>query len=711
MSKPDWPQSWAQQLQALNQAFRAEESVLRQSLQAARQREAQLADEAQALRTRVDELDASLGKAQKALSQQSEQRAASESALQACRQETALVKTALQDKTQLLERASEQAAAAGEALDRERATLKQAVAHGQALEQSLEQERLSWAQDRQGLAALQAQSAASARQESEALAQHVDQLGAALRQREAELRDFKAQASSAQKALLERAVCAEQGLRALDEKTKEQLATSRGEVDRLTTLLSAGERRLGDAARSFERERLQLVAQAQQIQREAQEAQFAAQQEALRRLELGEERHRNTVVAHAALEREWLERLRRVEEQAAVQQLQQRESAARAWQAAARAEHALAMLRMSSERRNTDAAARLARMESEGHEIRQRLDAENQRLEHAVRDLEAALVDRGREVQALHALLASAKEAAYRCADTAAAHKSAAADAAPVGQVRFLPDLPALPGTATTEFNSKATMDHVHELINLQDSAFVDAAYRALLGRDPEPAGRDHFLARLRRDGDKVAILSALAQSEEGRQFKPVLGGLDDVLASSRQGVGRLRSWLNRIWRIELGTARLEASQGHQALAASKALSALQGQVEGLKQHLFQQIHQQFNQLGTQVHDRAARLESSVSSLAQLVEATSARLAEAESARNREHAHTEASLAQVAEAIEQLVSRFEEHASAPAPQPPVPDSGDALLLKLDGSQPAQALLQSLREQLHTSGQAQALAHR
>jgi hypothetical protein len=67
-------------------------------------------------------------------------------------------------------------------------------------------------------------------------------------------------------------------------------------------------------------------------------------------------------------------------------------------------------------------------------------------------------------------------------------------------------------------------------LLALHDRQFVQAAYQALLGRAPDPAGEAFYLPRLRAGEHKLAILKQLRQSEEGRAFLPGVAGLDRAI-------------------------------------------------------------------------------------------------------------------------------------------------------------------------------------
>jgi hypothetical protein len=64
------------------------------------------------------------------------------------------------------------------------------------------------------------------------------------------------------------------------------------------------------------------------------------------------------------------------------------------------------------------------------------------------------------------------------------------------------------------------------DLCNLQDRDFVDAAYRAILHRAPDPNGEDHYLGLLRNGMSKSEILFDLRKSAEGETIGAKIDGL-----------------------------------------------------------------------------------------------------------------------------------------------------------------------------------------
>jgi hypothetical protein len=55
----------------------------------------------------------------------------------------------------------------------------------------------------------------------------------------------------------------------------------------------------------------------------------------------------------------------------------------------------------------------------------------------------------------------------------------------------------------------------VNELLGLSGEPFIRAAYRAILGRDVDDTGLDHYLGRLARGDKRISVLSELANSPE----------------------------------------------------------------------------------------------------------------------------------------------------------------------------------------------------
>lgn len=112
--------------------------------------------------------------------------------------------------------------------------------------------------------------------------------------------------------------------------------------------------------------------------------------------------------------------------------------------------------------------------------------------------------------------------------------------------------------------NRMQTIQHIDELLELQDAVFVSAAYQVLLGRAPDPSGADFYLKRLQSGIEKVRILKELRRSPEGRARTIRVTGLD--VAIRRQE--RLDS--SPLWRLlrefGYGSAKRRAPRAVQLL-------------------------------------------------------------------------------------------------------------------------------------------------
>jgi hypothetical protein len=98
----------------------------------------------------------------------------------------------------------------------------------------------------------------------------------------------------------------------------------------------------------------------------------------------------------------------------------------------------------------------------------------------------------------------------------------------------------------------------VEELLAFDDVAFVDCAYKTLLGRAPDADGLDHYVQLIRSGASKARIVAALCLSAEGRARTSSLLGLRRAMRQYRLARGRLTGWWYRpIARVE-GESPLE---------------------------------------------------------------------------------------------------------------------------------------------------------
>lgn len=73
----------------------------------------------------------------------------------------------------------------------------------------------------------------------------------------------------------------------------------------------------------------------------------------------------------------------------------------------------------------------------------------------------------------------------------------------------------------------------VADLLKTHDGVFVRLAYLCILGREPDGAGFDHYLNRLRAGYPKDGIIADLAASKEAQQYGPALNDLDRLTRRS----------------------------------------------------------------------------------------------------------------------------------------------------------------------------------
>jgi GT2 family glycosyltransferase len=94
----------------------------------------------------------------------------------------------------------------------------------------------------------------------------------------------------------------------------------------------------------------------------------------------------------------------------------------------------------------------------------------------------------------------------------------------------------------------------LHDLLRLPDAAFVEAAYRMVLGRPVDASGRANYLQELRAGVGRLEVLNELLQSAEGRRVNAPLPALRELLRRRRwlrlpvvrHALRRLRAWTAR---------------------------------------------------------------------------------------------------------------------------------------------------------------------
>lgn len=109
-------------------------------------------------------------------------------------------------------------------------------------------------------------------------------------------------------------------------------------------------------------------------------------------------------------------------------------------------------------------------------------------------------------------------------------------------------------------------LNHVNELLILDDAAFIASAYQTLLNREVDPEGFRIYLTLLHDGWTKLHIAKALFESEEGRKVHSSLPGLS--LAVRNHAKAQRRSWLGWYWRnVQGADSDMPADRERRALA------------------------------------------------------------------------------------------------------------------------------------------------
>jgi SAM-dependent methyltransferase len=95
--------------------------------------------------------------------------------------------------------------------------------------------------------------------------------------------------------------------------------------------------------------------------------------------------------------------------------------------------------------------------------------------------------------------------------------------------------------SAITENNEIKTVD---DLLALQGTQFIDAAYHAILGRTPDQAGMSYYFGRLQRGASKVDILSQISSSGEAKSVGRVIPRLNKTVSRTKWSRVPLLGWL-----------------------------------------------------------------------------------------------------------------------------------------------------------------------
>lgn len=94
-------------------------------------------------------------------------------------------------------------------------------------------------------------------------------------------------------------------------------------------------------------------------------------------------------------------------------------------------------------------------------------------------------------------------------------------------------------------------VDSTNELLELEGTAFIKAAYLALLGREVDEEGGNNYARRMRDGWSKMSLIKGLALSDEGKAHGMKLAGLRKAL--QRYAQAQRRSWGGWYTRSVLG--------------------------------------------------------------------------------------------------------------------------------------------------------------
>lgn len=132
---------------------------------------------------------------------------------------------------------------------------------------------------------------------------------------------------------------------------------------------------------------------------------------------------------------------------------------------------------------------------------------------------------------------------------------------------------------------------HLDTLLALPGEIFIDATYRAVLGREPDAEGRAFFCQRLLEGVGKLQIVKEFAESPEAKSAGRSLPGLSAALL--RENAKR-RGWRYRVTSffgltrvtddLQLSLNRIQSWAEAQVLADRRQVLQLRAELEDLKQ-------------------------------------------------------------------------------------------------------------------------------
>lgn len=114
-------------------------------------------------------------------------------------------------------------------------------------------------------------------------------------------------------------------------------------------------------------------------------------------------------------------------------------------------------------------------------------------------------------------------------------------------------DTPSPPPALSPE-PTQATIKTAGELLMLHDKHFVNAAYKVILNRQPDPEGFEYYLRKLRSGTAKKQILAQLSLSREGKSVANDIPGIIDATRQYKRERYPIIGWLFKMNNPERGS-------------------------------------------------------------------------------------------------------------------------------------------------------------
>ena len=203
-----------------------------------------------------------------------------------------------------------------------------------------------------------------------------------------------------------------------------------------------------------------------------------------------------------------------------------------------------------------------------------------------------------------------------------------------------MPPAAAPPASGSGNLMSTKTPEpirHVNQLLALHGAEFLTAAYREVLGREPDAPGGAAYLQRLQTEHNKAAVLCEFVTCPEGQERRQTLPGLAELAAIRDPGHGRLRRFLNKFARLDQAAVRIEWLVGAMHQQMSAELSAGQAKTEQVLaalQDLSRRVDHQVAECSLRIDTAVDRMSQQITQLSRLQESTAAQLALYEEHRN-----------------------------------------------------------------------------